>query len=312
MSQRSDIDRALQIWMADGPTVMPDRVVDVIADRISVQPQRRSWRLLRRLPMNPRLKIGVAIAAVMIVAVAGWNLVARPSGPGGPTATPSPTPSTPDGTPPPAIPLTEGPLAAGRYWTQPLDGISALTVSFTVPIGWSGFPDWAVLGPEPTDEPRGNGVGFLSASGLFSDPCHWDTKGDGSWPQQGDVIVGPTAADLAEALLVPGRSYTATALPDTTVDGYPAKRVDLQLPADVDFKTCDEVSSVGDGSYWVWGTSHSGGSDLFAQGPGNRFHLWIIDIEGVRMLIDVNDYAATSGADQDAAQRIVDSVTIDL
>ena len=40
-AERSDFDRALRTWFEDGPTVMSDRVVDIIADRIARQPQRR-------------------------------------------------------------------------------------------------------------------------------------------------------------------------------------------------------------------------------------------------------------------------------
>jgi hypothetical protein len=312
MNQRSDIDRLLRHWMDDGPTRMPDRIVDVVADRISVQRQRRSWRLLRRLPMNTYVKLGAAIAAALVVAVIGWNLLPglRPGvGDTSPTPTPSPTAVA---TPAPTVlpDLRSGALAPGRYRAIPLDGVSGLAVTFEVPAGWEGFPDWAVLGPNGTEDPGGAGVGFLSAEGLFSDPCHWDASGSGHWPQAGDVPVGPTAADLATALLA-GRPYQATAGPDVVVDGYPAKRVDVTMPSDVDFKACDGANEVDEGAYFIWGTRHSGGSDLYVQGPGNRWRLWIVDVDDARLIIVLSDFPATLATDRSAAEAIVASVTIE-
>lgn len=320
MTHDREIEQVLDRWLADGPVQAPDRVLDVVAERIGRQRQRPAWRLTwRQTSMNPKVRIAAVVAAIAVIAVVGYNLLPRsPSGTGAPAVTPSPV-TTPGVVPsassgPTAslvlVPdLLQGPLTPGSYRLRPLQGISLMSVDLTVPQGWAGFPDWAVLGPSGTGAPGGIGVGFLSAAGLFSDPCHWDAKGDGSWPQQGDVTVGPTATDLANTLLA-SRAYTATASADVTVAGYPAKRIDLQLPSNVDFAACDKVQGQTAGSYFVWGTRHTGGSDLFAQGPGNRWRLWIVDVQGARLVIVVDDYAATPAADRAAAQSIVDSVTI--
>jgi hypothetical protein len=145
MNQRSDIDRVLGIWMEDGPSAMPDRIVDVVADRISVQRQRRSWRPLRRLPMNPLVKLGAAAAAVLVVAVVGWNLLPGGSAPGAvpsPTPTSGPTP-TPRPTPTPFpcdTPLCGGSLSEGDHQTAAFSPRITFTVS---------DPDWV----NPVDDP---------------------------------------------------------------------------------------------------------------------------------------------------------------
>ena len=96
-AERSDLDRALRTWFEDGPTVMPDRVVDVVADRIARQPQRRPWRLRGRPFMNTYVKLAAALAAVIVVAVVGYNLLPRqrrrrrPTPHRTPTAVPTPT-----------------------------------------------------------------------------------------------------------------------------------------------------------------------------------------------------------------------------
>ena len=45
MTHERDTERLLDLWFADGPTQAPDRVIDVVADRIGRQPQRPGWRL---------------------------------------------------------------------------------------------------------------------------------------------------------------------------------------------------------------------------------------------------------------------------
>jgi hypothetical protein len=321
MTPDRDIERLLDRWLADGPTEVADRVIDQVGDRIARHSLRPAWRVSWRDTHVPAFfKPLAAVAAVVILAVFLYSRLPGSSpGVGAPAATPTTSPTlsptaSPAGSPSPSaskasvFEVYEGPLTPGRYRLRPLQGISPLTVEFTVPQGWAGFPDWAVLGPNGTAAPGGIGVGFLSADGLFSDPCHWDAKKDGSWPQSGDVTVGPTATDLANALLA-SRAYTATASADVTVDGYPAKRIDLQLPSN-DLTKCDNAKGTTGGAYFVWGTKHPGGSDLFAQGPGQRWRLWIVDAEGARLVIVVNDFATTSVADRAAAQSIVDSVTI--
>jgi hypothetical protein len=95
MTQQSDIERLLDHWFKDGPAQAPDRVVDIVADRIERQAQRPAWRLhWRPLTVNAYAKIAVAAAAVLIVAVVGYNLLpAGSSGTGGPAPTASLSPT---------------------------------------------------------------------------------------------------------------------------------------------------------------------------------------------------------------------------
>jgi len=89
-------DQFLVAWFEDGPTTMPDRVIDVVADRIGRQRQRRPWRLPWRLPMTTQLKLVAGLAAVLVLAVVGYNLLPKlgVGGPG-PTPTVAPTPTAP-------------------------------------------------------------------------------------------------------------------------------------------------------------------------------------------------------------------------
>ena len=75
MTHERDIERLLDYWLSDGPTQSPDRVMDVVADRIERQPQRPAWRLdWRHTTMTPTLKFGAAIAAVIVIGIVGFGL----------------------------------------------------------------------------------------------------------------------------------------------------------------------------------------------------------------------------------------------
>ena len=150
MNERSDIDRVLSYWLEDGPETMPDRVVDVVARRINLRPQRRSRRLLWRFPMSPAMKYGLAAPAVLVVAVVGYNLLPRGLSVGPPaTATPAPTVVSSSPTPPPApgsidatrflVPLT---LTLSGGWTY--GGVDANNLE----LFWQG-PEHVDLGFHP-------------------------------------------------------------------------------------------------------------------------------------------------------------------
>jgi len=93
MTERSDIDRVLRHWLDDGPSTMPDRVVDVVAGRIARQRQRPAWRLPWRLPkMSSAMKLAVIGTALLTVLIGGAVLLGGGPGPS-PTPSPAPTPA---------------------------------------------------------------------------------------------------------------------------------------------------------------------------------------------------------------------------
>ncbi len=298
MNQRSDIDRLLTTWLDDGPTTMPDSVVDVVADRIDRTRQRRSWRLLRRLPMSPLVKLGIAAAAVLFIAVVGYSLLPKQPGVGGqPTPVPSPTATIP--------PLPEGTVtAAGTYRLTPFFSPATMTVDATVPEGgWLGGPPCCIAGPNDANGPNGVAVALLKAETINSDPCHWDKDGSGTAPQEGDIEVGPTVADLAEALAA-NPAFASTTPTDVAISGFQGKRLDLQLAADL--SACDgfEVDSP---VYFVFGGREGG---FYAKGDNNRWQVSILDVDGTRLIVVLLSYPGTPAADLSAAQGILDSLVI--
>ena len=124
MTSERDIERILDHWFTERPTQVADRVLDEAADRIARQPQQPAWRVSwRDSHVNTYVKPLLAVAAIVVVAVAGFAVL-RPSsdGFGGPSATESP-PLTPSPSVSPAavieceddLPGCAGPLAAGTH-----------------------------------------------------------------------------------------------------------------------------------------------------------------------------------------------------
>ena len=231
--------------------------------------------------MNSTMRLALAAVAVVAVALAGFTLY-QTQNVGGPRlddSTPSPTPSP--------LALLIGELEAGTYTTQPAGARFEFT--FTVPSGWRAFDDKSLLpaGDGSSEAPDGMAIGFNKVDRMYSDPCHGTAVTD--------IEVGPTVDDLVTAL----SDHTAweTSTPeDVTLGAYSGKRVDLQLPADV--ASCDN------GEFYVF----AGGP--YAQGPNNRWHLWILDVEGTRAVILGVDFAGTSAEDQAEMLAIIESVVV--
>ena len=314
MKPNPDVELVLRTYLADDGDVAPDRVLEVVADRIARQPRRPASRLPWRPFMNTYAKLGAAAAAILIVAVAGWQLlpgldVGNPPTPvPSPTAAPSPTSgptATPSATGP--VDLPDGTLAAGQYRIRPLPDdpdLGNLTLIATVPAGgWQGFRDVpALIGPRG-DNDNAVLIGFMSAETLFSDPCHWDLDGSGDRGQPGDIAVGPDAAALVEALRTnPGYTYLRSE--PYQIDGFQAWDVELQLPGEEVLASCDASPSGGGPDFLVFG----GG--FWAQGADNRWRLAIIDVEESLLVALVSYFNGTSAVHVAAGQAIVESFEI--
>jgi hypothetical protein len=93
MSTDRETTRIVRSWLEEGVTALPDRVLDTVLDQVPATPQRRSWwPTWRSNRMNTYAKLLAAAAAVLVVAVVGYQFLPRAGGPGGqPTITPSPS-----------------------------------------------------------------------------------------------------------------------------------------------------------------------------------------------------------------------------
>jgi hypothetical protein len=311
MKARSDTERILDAYLAPEADRLADRVIDAALADIARTPQRRALRVPWRFPLMPALSRATGVAVVALVAVVGaGTLVYLNSKPDGgasqgtplPTATPTPAPTVAP-TAAVILPLPEGTLAAGTYRLRPFSS-ETMTIDATVPDGgWVGGPPSAIGGPVgESNGPNGLAVVFFNARTINSDPCHWDKDGSRSAPQEGDIEVGPTVDDLAEALA--NASYESTAPVGATLGGYSGKRLELQLVPDP--SGCDTYNGEGN-QYFVFGGRDG---SQYAQGGANTWQVTIVDVEGTRLIAVLMAYEETSAADLSAAQGILESVVI--
>ena len=124
MSNHLDPDRSIARWLvSEAPDHAPERLLEAARAQVSSTAQRRSPRLVRRIQsMNTYAKLGIAAAALVVVAVVGINVgpslstrssvASSTSSPlASPVASPSVAPSQ-AGAPQPPIEFT-GTLACG-------------------------------------------------------------------------------------------------------------------------------------------------------------------------------------------------------
>jgi hypothetical protein len=215
MTHERDIERILGHWLADGPTEVPDRVMDVIADRIARQPQRPAWRLdWRDFNMHTTLRAAAVLAAVVVLAVGAIYLRGSPSGSniGGPTVTPSPSP-TASPTPAPSLrslsPLAFRPvthLEMPYGWVVPVDDPRSFT-----------------LAPPPGSPEAGGSIGVMTAPFVsFADP---DCEG------RAPAGVGTSIAEVVAALAGDPRLVTTPAQA-VTVGDRTGQVLDVQIASD--------------------------------------------------------------------------------
>ena len=124
MTTNKEMERIVRSWLEPGLTTLTDDVLDPVLDQLPATPQRRRWSARRIAHMSAFAKFAMAAAAVVVVAIVGYNLLGPPgtSQVGG--VPPSPNASTspsvaPSGSPAPIAP-TSGTIDPGRYrWTSP-------------------------------------------------------------------------------------------------------------------------------------------------------------------------------------------------
>lgn len=239
--------------------------------------------------MNRYAQAAIAAAAVLVVALVGYQLLPSNTGdPGGPTTAPSPTPAAT------ARPIHSGSLEPGTYR---IDDSSRTLVpfTFTVQDGWSAEAvDWTI--GKNSDH---NEMGFVSTivTHVYGDAC----EGAGT-----PTPVGPTVDDLLRALADQVNSDASTPI-DLTVGGYPAKRVDMSIPPGLDTQTCDEAGVL----IRIW--ADAAADEYYAiptgdQGTDAQSRVYIVDVDAERVVIRAGASPDSTAADIDELDAVIASI----
>ena len=131
---------------------------------------------------------------------------------------------------------------------------------------------------------------------IFSDPCQW---------VEVDPQPGPSVDDLVAAFAsVP--ALNATEPTDVTVDGFDGQQIEFTVP---DFNEDECI----DGSFRHVARCKAcwAGSQLLGQRPNAHHRLWILDIDGTRLVIGGSWFPDTSQQDRDDLDTILNSIQID-
>ena len=155
-------------------------------------------------------------------------------------------------------------------------------VTLSLPAGWEGDSQ----GVTTMMDGRYVGVEAGDITHVYADPCQW--TGTAS------EAVGPTVDDLATALAQ--QPMHDTTVSDIEVDGFAGKLVSMSVPDDLDVAECDE----GEFRSWVY----------HVQDPGRQDDVYILDVDGTRVVIVVAHYPDLPQADLDELDAIVQSLLI--
>ncbi len=167
--------------------------------------------------------------------------------------------------------------------------------------------DWTMVGNFAVVSETGGssrGVAFWDVGKVARDPCH-------SLGKLYDP--GPSVDDLVGAL----RSQAmrrATAPTDTTLAGYPATYLELSVPADMvvneeaDFAGCD-VQGNGHRDFVSW-EGAGGQGERFHQMAGEVDRLWILEVNGQRLVVDASHSPGTTQDQIDELDAIIASVQL--
>lgn len=300
MRTEPETARIVRSWLKEGRTALPDHILDAVLAELPATHQRRSpWPSRRIDDMNAYAKLAMAAAAVVVVAIVGYNLLPGSSGVGGgPVVSPSPStsvspspkttpgPSPRDLTPRDLTFFPDGVIEPGRHSIIR----SGKSFSLDMPRGWTshlGFRIFAQSGQ----------AAFIfwtegTPTNVYADPCAHEPL---------DPPAGDTPAELAAAISsIPGTDLVGGPS-DVTIGGHPAQLVTIQVREDVDCAPQE---------FFLW-YREAEGPEAGARWPdqlGDTINTWIIDVDGTIVWIDGSWSVNTTPALHEEMLQIVNSI----
>ena len=196
---------------------------------------------------------------------------------------------------------------AGPSATAPVAGALALKV-----IGAGSYPGVTVVAPpgwhvnnfsfvDPLSGPV-LGISVWDVGKVPRDPCHW--LGQLSDP-------GPTVDNLVKALVAQPLRH-ASKPTSVTLAGYSGQYLEWSVPSnmvvtgDSDFKGCDVQPSNGHLDFVSW--PGNGKGERYQQVAGQVDRLWVLDVNGQRLVVDATHTPAATPADLAEQEQIVKSL----
>ncbi len=207
---------------------------------------------------------------------------------------------------------TTGSASSPTIGPSSTTGVTPIQANF---IGAGTHPTVTVEAPSPpwtlfkgfalTQDTEGGGllgVSFWDVGEVARNPCH--SIGHLYDP-------GPTVDDLVAALEAQLMRH-ATKPTDVTLAGYQGKYLEWSVPADMvvtgdsDFAGCD-VQPDGRRNFVSW-VGAGGVGERWQLMAGQVDRLWVLDVNGQRLVVDASYSPDTTQAQRDEEDRVVHSV----
>ena len=159
-------------------------------------------------------------------------------------------------------------------------------IEITVPEDWSNG-GWNIS--------KGSGVVaimFWDVSKVYPTPCDW----------MGKPMVDPgSGVDGLASALANQPLRNATVPTNVELGGFSGKYLEWSVPADIDFLDCDE------GYFESW-TGKGWASDRYQQAPGQVDRLWILNVDGERLVVDAMYVPSATAHDRAELADVVESI----
>ena len=315
MNARRDPDRLIHDFLMEGQTGLADQVYDAVRATIEHERQRVVIGPWRMPTMNKFVPIGLLAAAVVVALVIGTRLLpAAPSGVGGapsvePSATPATTPSA----------ATWVGIPEGAFVVTGSNDPVQVTVDVASPR-WSASGDFNSVekGDDGLDAPETVGAVLLAWAwpagtgfNVYGDPCQSLTTIPETPATTPDEIATAFAAQASPDAAVPV---------DVTVGGFAGKSVTLRVPMSFDLPNATRGEKFADcdrGVFSLYGIEGDTGevadaefrqSGRNAQGAGQVDELWILDVDGSRLVIDGFSMPQATDPERQALVDVVESI----
>jgi hypothetical protein len=249
---------------------------------------REQERRQRRTSRNRRLG-ALAVAAVMGIVAAVVVIRAMDEGTGTqPGGQPTDTTEIPT-----IQPIPNAVVEPGRYVFATFDPNldASYRVTMDVPEGYLGFGGGAIFKPGTSQ----TGVSTWAIGDVYADACQWrGTLLDRSAISSTDDVMAALANQQGLRVSTPT---------DVTIDGFAGTYIERTFPARMSLSDCDGVQ------FRVW--LNTGGGPRWLGSPGQLDLLWILDVEGTPLVIDVSLEVDATAQDRAELLRMVESVQID-
>lgn len=267
--------------------------------------------------MSKIVPIGLGVAAVVFALFAGAQLFGTPtSGVGGPpdsSATPAASAS-----PEPSAEPSATPEAIEPYQVVVSEPGDPVQVSFTVTSpGWTDLPGLGGLtkNDDGLDPPDTEGIAVLAWSWpagtgfhVYGHPCQWSST------------VPETPATTWREILAAFENQAETEIlgaagPPPFAPGIDGVRLGIRVPLTYEVPGAtreEEFSACDESIYGFYGIEGGTEPERNAQGPGQVDELWILDVGGNTVILDVMYGPATPAELVDEAKALVESATFEV